>query len=187
MDWAKLYTMSKFTTTGIIATIVFYLFYTGIYTFLWCVVELPETYIYNATVAWVVSYLLSISFQHFMQRNLVFTDKDGNPTDNNSYIKSLLMTYVAYMIGLVFSAFLNEYFIYKMGINITVSWAMTLIITGFINYAAVKKIMGQKETIDPPERENSSKNIDTHTKPKGTNAPEKRNNANNKNIDVLVD
>jgi putative flippase GtrA len=130
------WTIFKFFLTGVIGTIVFYLLYLLFYNTLLGYKFFTEYYFYYSTVAWITSYMISILIQHFLHRKLVFND-----AKNSSYFKSLLLTYIAYILSMILSAILNDILIYNFEFNFQLSCIITIIITGLGNYFIIEKFI----------------------------------------------
>ena len=111
---------------GIIGNIIFYSFYQ------FFIYILPDPAAYT-TLAWVLSYLISIFWQHLLFRYYVF----GIQTP---YLKSLIWTYLSYTISIVLSAVLNYVLIYYASLNESLVWFITFVISSFINYFLVRYI-----------------------------------------------
>ena|SRR3989338_6003053 len=122
----------KFLISGAIGTCIFYGMYEGLYKFL------PQ---FGSTLSWVVSYVISICFQHFLHSKLVFNNWDAlKPIFSARYNKSLIGTYLAYMLSLLLSpaiTFLLDF----LHVNYRLSFLITLNLTGVINYFTVKKAL----------------------------------------------
>jgi len=120
--------MVRFSISGLIGTILFYLVYQGILRVLWF-----EQY--KPTISWLVSYLLSIAWQMELHARLVYRTKIQN------YISTLIQTYLAYGISIAVSTVLNFVLIEYFFVDVSIAWISSLIATGFLNYFMVSKIM----------------------------------------------
>ena len=114
-----------FVISGVIGTILFYI----LYEFLYRILTFEE---YKSTICWCISYLLSIAWQHKLHLVIVFPNKKIN-----NYFYSLFKTYLVYSFSLILSTFISFCFD-LIHLEHTVSWVLTLTITGFLNYFTVK-------------------------------------------------
>ena len=87
------------------------------------------------TVAWFLSYLLSIWLQHFLHSTLVY----GWVT---SYWKGLVATYAGYSGSLIASVPINAGLVNGVGLEAGQAWLATLIVTGVANYFLLSKLLG---------------------------------------------
>lgn len=94
-----------------------------------------------STVAWTVAYLLSIVWQHALHRHLVFGT-------SSPYWSSLFWTYASYTLSIVLSAVINHALVAWIGLHHRISFGLTLIITGVINYRTLKNAFGANNTTD---------------------------------------
>ena len=117
-----------FNISGGIGTALFFALYTLIETYY------PAGWEYKTTVAWVVSYTLSIGWQHALHQAIVF----GPPPPGTSYWASLAKTYVVYSASLVISSVLNFVLVESLGASSTFAFVFGLAVTGVVNYVASK-------------------------------------------------
>merc|ERR1711916_239771 len=117
-----------FNISGGIGTALFFALYTLIETYY------PAGWEYKTTVAWVVSYTLSIGWQHALHQAIVF----GPPPPGTSYWGSLAKTYVVYSASLVISSILNFVLVESLGVSSTFAFVFGLAVTGVVNYVASK-------------------------------------------------
>lgn len=84
-----------------------------------------------ATLAWTGSYLLSILWQHALHRYLVFGAA-------SPYLSSLVWTYISYTLSIVLSSGLSLVFVSYLGVHHRISFVLTLVITGVLNFHTLK-------------------------------------------------
>jgi hypothetical protein len=90
------------------------------------------------TVAWFVSYLLSIWLQHFLHSTLVY----GWTT---SYFKGLAATYAGYSAALVAGVPINFCLVHYALLSSSQAWLGTLLITGCANYFILSAALGSSK------------------------------------------
>jgi len=89
------------------------------------------------TVSWVISYLCSIVWQHYLHGVLVF---GGAPRFLSfQYFKSLGKTYLAYSLSILLSSVINDFLVAWIGLEHTLAWVATVVATGILNYFTVKE------------------------------------------------
>jgi len=121
----------RFLLSGTIGTVLFYGFYEMVYAF----VPYEKN---RAAIAWTISYLCSIVWQHALHRYLVFGGR-------GSYWKTLFWTYVSYSLSIVLSHFLMAVLVDFLGIDYRLSWGGTLGVTGLLNYLMLKIAFGKEQ------------------------------------------
>lgn len=84
-----------------------------------------------SSLAWTISYLLSILWQHSLHRHLVFGS-------SSPYLSSLLWTYVSYTFSIVLSSIVNHGLVTFFSLHHRIAFTATLVITGFINFYTLK-------------------------------------------------
>lgn len=133
-----------FNFSGGLGTAIFYFLYDSMQSSIAASLAVPDSplhaySVYSASIAWTVSYLISILFQHALHRWLVFGS--GAP-----YCSSLVLTYIAYSLGIVLSSVLSTLFTVYLLIPHRLSFVLTLAATGIINYFTVSNAMTEKST-----------------------------------------
>ncbi len=118
-----------FLLSGSIGTVLFYGVYEGLHYVLQTLVGTLGASML-VSLAWAISYLLSIVWQHALHRLLVFGSR-GN------YVKSLVATYIAYSLSLVLSSLLS-YLLSAVGMPYQLVWLLSLGATGVFNFFAVR-------------------------------------------------
>jgi hypothetical protein len=119
----------RFATSGCIGSAAFWVLNEG------AVAVLPSWTPQIVTVAWFLSYLLSIWLQHFLHSTLVY----GWVT---SYWKGLVATYAGYSGSLIASVPINAGLVNGVGLEAGQAWLATLIVTGVANYFLLSKLLG---------------------------------------------
>eukprot|EP01125_Pyxidicula_operculata_P012366 TRINITY_DN4060_c0_g1_i15.p1 TRINITY_DN4060_c0_g1~~TRINITY_DN4060_c0_g1_i15.p1 ORF type:complete len:134 (-),score=20.91 TRINITY_DN4060_c0_g1_i15:45-446(-) len=115
-----------FNISGLIGTALFYVLYE-------IVIQLLPFENYKVTVAWSLSYLISIIWQHKLHRVLVFGD-------DAPYWSSLVMTYISYSFSILLSNVIM--FVMEMlGVNYKIAWGVNIVATGLLNYYSMKNTM----------------------------------------------
>ena len=89
------------------------------------------------TIAWFLSYVISIWFQHALHATLVY----GWVT---SYWRGLLATYTGYSIALFSSVPINALLVNTLKFGASEAWIGTLILTGMANYFLLGKLLRGK-------------------------------------------
>jgi hypothetical protein len=99
-------------------------------------VALPEAWMPNPgiTVAWAISYAISIWVQHWLHATLVYGWR-------TSYVQGLITTYAGYSVSYLASIPINEGLV-LVGCSATVAWALTLFLTGCANYFLFQRLLG---------------------------------------------
>ena len=115
-----------FFVSGFIGTVLFNLFYMGLFALL------PVAEGRRATVCWGISYFASIAWQHKLHAVIVFPHRH---IDN--YWASLGKTYAVYSVSFVLSTVLMGV-LEGMGVNYVIAWTVALVSTGLINYFVVR-------------------------------------------------
>eukprot|EP01100_Stratorugosa_tubuloviscum_P012869 TRINITY_DN623_c0_g1_i1.p1 TRINITY_DN623_c0_g1~~TRINITY_DN623_c0_g1_i1.p1 ORF type:complete len:145 (+),score=26.38 TRINITY_DN623_c0_g1_i1:135-569(+) len=125
----------KFQISGFIGTVLFYIFYSFVFDQL--------SFIENnrAAIAWTISYLSSIIWQHALHRIIVFNDEKMK----GSYLWSLGWSYVCYTKSIILSHLMMTLFVDYLKIDYNFAWGITLIITGYINYNSISSIMSSND------------------------------------------
>jgi hypothetical protein len=103
-----------------------------------CVAALPENTPAPITVAWFLSYAVSIWIQHFLHATLVYGWK-------SSYWSGLAATYVGYSGALFASVPINAALVEYAGTTASQAWLGTLLITGVANYFLLSMLLGGKD------------------------------------------
>ena len=124
----------RFMTSGFIGSSIFYL--------------LNETIVYlnpiefqKITIAWFLSYVISIWLQHALHSTLVY----GWTT---SYWKGLAATYTGYSLALFSSVPINATLVNRLLLTASQAWIGTLVITGTANYFVLGKLLSTKGNDD---------------------------------------
>lgn len=113
LPWAQ---YARFAVSGFIGTALFRVCYD-------LLVEACPFQQGCATLSWLVSYFLSIVWQHALHQYIVF----GVSAD---YWSSLLWTYISYSGSLLLSTILNWILVENLHVNHNVAWVVTLLSTG---------------------------------------------------------
>ena len=121
----------RFFVSGCIGTVLFYGLYETIH---WI---LPADLPLKMALCWTLSYLCSIAWQHKLHCVIVFYD-----SPIKSYWQSLGRFYVVYSLSLVLSSLLTVVFD-VIGLQYQISWVLTLLVTGLINYFTVRDFVMQ--------------------------------------------
>eukprot|EP00048_Salpingoeca_helianthica_P023093 m.22180 g.22180 ORF g.22180 m.22180 type:complete len:132 (-) comp8260_c0_seq1:22-417(-) len=115
---------ARFSVSGLIGTALFHLCNQMLLTACWlehgC-----------ATASWVVSYLLSIIWQHALHQYFVFGFA-------KNYWESLLWAYVSYAGSLIISPAVHWVLVENLHMSNNVAFGLTLLATGPINYFSLK-------------------------------------------------
>ena len=93
------------------------------------------------TVAWFLSYVISIWLQHTLHSTLVY----GWIA---SYWKGLAATYTGYSIALFSSVPINAVLVNYLLFTASQAWVGTLVITGTANYFLLGKLLGRNEKVE---------------------------------------
>jgi putative flippase GtrA len=88
----------------------------------------------DASMCWIVSFVLSIVFRHTSHRYLAFGDYVGG------YWNSLLRMYGGYSVIIVLSTLFNIVMTKMARFPHYVAWIVTLLWTGIVNYFILKKL-----------------------------------------------
>ena len=110
----------RFMTSGLIGSVAFYLLNEAI-------VKVNPVEYQKITVAWFLSYVVSIWLQHALHATLVY----GWVT---SYWKGLIATYTGYSMALFSSVPINAGLVNKLEFTASGAWMGTLVLTGMANY-----------------------------------------------------
>jgi len=123
-----------FNISGGIGTFLFYCLYEFLFSAF-------EGYVMDrrATIAWCVSYMCSIAWQHSLHRYIVFGSQ-GN------FWKSLFWTYISYTLSLILSTVANDVLTMSLGVNHRVAWVLTLVATGVLNFFTLKNAFADSST-----------------------------------------
>lgn len=110
----------------------------------------------RSTVAWTLSYLTSIAWQHSLHRVLVFGT-------GGSFWRSLVWTYVSYTAALILSTLMNDALTQYAGVAHRYAWGITLIATGVLNYYTVKSAFAEvpAKPTEPSKRSSTARNGST--------------------------
>ncbi|KAL0481940.1 bidirectional sugar transporter [Acrasis kona] len=128
---AAVFEAIKFNLSGLVGTALFYFTYEMLYAQLKGVQYAP-------TIAWVVSYLMSIWWQFELYRWFVFDIK-------GSYWKALWTTYVIYSGSLVASTIASYVMVDIMMLNHRTAWLVNSIVLGIMNYFLLKSSFGNNK------------------------------------------
>ena len=90
------------------------------------------------TVAWFLSYLISIWIQHALHAILVYGWVF-------SYWKGLLATYTGYSLALFASVPINAVLVNFLRATVSEAWIGTLVLTGMANYFLLGKLLSARE------------------------------------------
>jgi len=104
----------------------------------------------RSTLAWTVSYMISIAWQHSLHRWIVFGSR-------GDYWKSLIWTYASYTVSLIVSTLMNDVLTQTIKFPHQLAWVLTLGATGVLNYFAVRSSFGNPETPASAKSDVSSK------------------------------
>ncbi len=130
-----------------VGTALFYLVYEQLYAWLNAPVTtethpvrdaLLATKIENATLAWIISYVASILWQHALHRYIAFGA-------HGSYLRSLIWTYISYTLSIILSSIINHILVSYLSFDHRISFNLTLAITGVINFFTLKKAFAVDE------------------------------------------
>ena len=137
--------MFWFTLSGWVGTAIFYVVYEWIHSVgaddarrPLCGVGAIDALDWSS-LAWTSSYALSILWQHALHRYLVF----GTAAP---YLRSLVWTYLSYALSIVLSSVLNHALVSYIGVNHRVSFALTLVNTGVLNFYTVSSAFETPKT-----------------------------------------
>ena len=97
---------------------------------------IPQAWLPNPgiTIAWAISYAISIWAQHWLHATLVYGWK-------TSYVQGLVTTYAGYSVSYLASLPINEALV-LVGCSATSAWALTLFLTGCANYFLFQRLLG---------------------------------------------
>lgn len=90
------------------------------------------------TVAYFVSYAISIFVQYFLHASLVYGYQ-------GSFWAGVASTYAGYTGALFASIPLNAFLVSNLGFDATQAWAGTLLLTGMVNYFVLNALLGGKK------------------------------------------
>jgi len=119
-----------FSISTLIGTVVFYFifecvhFFIKLQIFIFPRISAPS---YTFGIAYSLSYLISVVYQHALNRYLVFTPED-------SFCESLLQTYVVYGVSLVGTSIVGSVIMSMTGIKPELVLTITLPLSGLSNY-----------------------------------------------------
>jgi len=125
-----------FSISTLLGTVVFYFifecvhFFIKLQIFIFPRISAPS---YAFGIAYGLSYLISVVYQHALNRYLVFT-----PTD--TFCESLLQTYVVYGVSLVGTSIIGSVIISLTGIQPELVLTITLPLSGLSNYLLLSMI-----------------------------------------------
>ena len=127
----------RFMTSGSIGSVAFYLLNETI-------VKINPAEYQKITVAWFLSYVISIWFQHALHATLVYGWR-------TSYIKGLIATYTGYSMALFSSVPINAILVNKFEFTASGAWTGTLVLTGIANYFLLGLLLGGNKLDDVKE------------------------------------
>ena len=90
------------------------------------------------TVAYFVSYAISIFVQYFLHASLVYGYQ-------SSFWAGVASTYAGYTGALFASIPINVFLVSNFGFDATQAWAGTLLLTGIANYFVLNALLGEKK------------------------------------------
>ena len=109
----------RFMVSGSIGSVAFYFLNEA-------VVNINPVEYQKITVAWFLSYVISIWLQHALHAALVYGWGD-------SYWKGLIATYTGYSMALFSSVPINAFLVNKLELTVSGAWTGTLVLTGMAN------------------------------------------------------
>ena len=118
----------RFQISGLIGTVLFYFLYR-------LVIDVLSV---GPTLAWLLSYMASNWWQFELHSRIVFLNRH---TMQNTYFKKLGGTYLMYSVSMGLSTVLHAFLMNMLGFAETLSWVLTLVSTGLLNYFTVSKVM----------------------------------------------
>ena len=122
----------RFMSSGLIGSTIFYFLNEAI-------AYLNPIEFQKITVAWFLSYVISIWLQHALHSTLVY----GWAT---SYWKGLVATYTGYSFALVSSVPINAVLVNQLLFTASQAWVGTLVITGTANYFLLGKLLSSDDS-----------------------------------------
>ncbi|CAK0790224.1 unnamed protein product [Prorocentrum cordatum] len=125
----------RFQVSAFIGTAVFWLLNEGAVHGLTNIIKWEFRAIPLVTVAWMLSYFVSIWFQFVLNSTLVY-----GPSD--SYWKGLFACYTGYTTALLASVPINMGLVQYVGLDSSQAWLGTLTMTGITNYFFVTWLCG---------------------------------------------
>ena len=138
---SKLNEYFRFLASGMLGTCIFY----GMYEVMFATFPsfLPYHFLpFLESIAWTLSYILSIIFQHYFHAKLVFRnwDKSIAPFLSSRYLKSLVGTYFAYALSLFISPIIAQ-ILATLNVEYRLAFVCNLGITGLLNYLTVRQVI----------------------------------------------
>ena len=126
----------RFMTSGLIGSVIFYILNEAI-------VRFNPIESQKITVAWFLSYVISIWIQHALHATLVYGWVF-------SYWKGLLATYTGYSLALFASVPINAVLVNYLRATVSEAWIGTLVLTGMANYFLLGKLLsaGEKDNVN---------------------------------------
>ena len=126
----------RFMTSGLIGSVIFYILNEAI-------VRFNPIESQKITVAWFLSYVISIWIQHALHATLVYGWVF-------SYWKGLLATYTGYSLALFASVPINAVLVNYLRATVSEAWIGTLVLTGMANYFLLGKLLsaGDKNNVN---------------------------------------
>ena len=121
----------RFMTSGLIGSVIFYILNEAI-------VHFNPIESQKITVAWFLSYVISIWIQHALHATLVYGWVF-------SYWKGLLATYTGYSLALFASVPINAGLVNYLRATVSEAWIGTLVLTGMANYFLLGKLLTARE------------------------------------------
>ena len=126
----------RFMTSGLIGSVIFYILNEAI-------VRFNPIESQKITVAWFLSYVISIWIQHALHATLVYGWVF-------SYWKGLLATYTGYSLALFASVPINAVLVNYLRATVSEAWIGTLVLTGTANYFLLGNLLsaGEKDYVN---------------------------------------
>ena len=121
----------RFMTSGLIGSLIFCILNEAI-------VRFNPIESQKITVAWFLSYVISIWIQHALHATLVYGWVF-------SYWKGLLATYTGYSLALFASVPINVVLVNYFRATVSEAWIGTLVLTGMANYFLLGKLLRAEE------------------------------------------
>jgi len=120
----------RFQISGLIGTVLFYVLYRVI-------IEIGHL---RPTLSWFISYFVSTWWQFELHSRLVFLNWKQIQMN---YFKKLSEVYALYALSMVLSTVLHAVILTVLHFPETLSWVLTLVGTGILNYFTVSSVMEQ--------------------------------------------
>ena len=121
----------RFMTSGLFGSVMFYVLNEAI-------VRFNPIESQKITVAWFLSYVISIWIQHALHATLVYGWVF-------SYWRGLLATYTGYSLALFASVPINAGLVNYLRATVSEAWIGTLVLTGMANYFLLGKLLSVRE------------------------------------------